>query len=65
MDVGEGMNEEEAEGRMDVGEGMNEEEKRRLTAQAVTVTLYLLLFCIAAPVVALVLRLCVWIVTGT
>lgn len=49
---------------MDVGEGMNEEEKRRLTAQAVTVTLYLLLFCIAAPVVALVLRLCVWIVTG-
>jgi len=43
---------------------MDEEKKRRLTAQAVTVTLYLLLFCITAPIVALVIRLCVWIVTG-
>lgn len=44
---------------------MNEERKQQLTAQAVAVTFYLLLFCLAAPVVALVLRLCVWIVTGT
>lgn len=44
---------------------MDEKEKQRLTDQAVAVILYLLLFCIAAPAVALVLRLCVWIVTGT
>ncbi len=44
---------------------MDKKEKQQLINRIVAIIAYLLLSCIAAPVVALVIRLCIWIITGT